>query len=492
MPRPKKLRPISITVYEGRDANGRPTGIWHGWLPTGEVNSRGQAKRAHREATDREACEQKIRELEDELAERARLRVEGRLVMSTYTLHAWLRYWLDEIVRPNREYQTVEDYAKCVDRYLIPHIVDVPLTELGAGHIEEMLKRLRRKWPGKTDIPRRAYIRLRIALNAACKRPKETGLWSNPCAAVPMPRHETPEVKPLTVEETQRVLLAAMDAPDRARWTVAFALGLRQGETLGLTWEDIDWDSATLWVRWAAYRRRWHHGCTDPHTCAGEQGLHRAPCPGAGAKHARYHRRGCPTVKRPCPAGCADHADRCPKRHGGLDSAGQPMQGGMVRKPPKSKAGKRPLHMEAPLLAELRRHRAEQSQHQLRRGDRWHETGAVFARPDGRIMDKRRDGEAWKALLVKAGVRGARLHDARHTTATILLMERIEKRVVMEMMGWSDSKMADRYQHVLDAMRREATGAVAGVLFAPPATDHATDGAVAPVLDMEEARQKRA
>ncbi|MDM4784684.1 tyrosine-type recombinase/integrase [Micromonospora sp. b486] len=46
-----------------------------------------------------------------------------------------------------------------------------------------------------------------------------------------------------------------------ARWAVALALGLRQGEALGLRWSDVDLDAGTLIVRRGRQRPRWEHGC---------------------------------------------------------------------------------------------------------------------------------------------------------------------------------------------------------------------------------------
>jgi hypothetical protein len=46
----------------------------------------------------------------------------------------------------------------------------------------------------------------------------------------------------------------------------------------------------------------------------------------------------------------------------------------------------------------------------------------MFAQPTGRPLDPRRDLTDWKALPAEAGVRDARLHDARHTAATVLLL----------------------------------------------------------------------
>ncbi|OLS99368.1 hypothetical protein BJF90_39350 [Pseudonocardia sp. CNS-004] len=46
------------------------------------------------------------------------------------------------------------------------------------------------------------------------------------------------EIEPYSVEDVQRILEAAAARRNTARWAVALALGLRQGEALGLMWSD--------------------------------------------------------------------------------------------------------------------------------------------------------------------------------------------------------------------------------------------------------------
>jgi integrase len=63
-------------------------------------------------------------------------------------------------------------------------------------------------------------------------------------------------------------------------------------------------------------------------------------------------------------------------------------------------------------------------------------------------VDPRADYDDWRELLKAAEVRKARLHDARHTAATMLLVLKVPTRAVMDVMGWSNTSMASRYQHV--------------------------------------------
>jgi integrase len=85
----------------------------------------------------------------------------------------------------------------------------------------------------------------------------------------------------------------------------------------------------------------------------------------------------------------------------------------------------------------------------------------------GRPLNPRTDYTEWKRLLNRAGVPERRLHDARHTAATVLLLLGVTERTVMSVMGWSSTAMAARYQHVVAAVRRDVANQVGGLLWRP-------------------------
>ena len=89
----------------------------------------------------------------------------------------------------------------------------------------------------------------------------------------------------------------------------------------------------------------------------------------------------------------------------------------------------------------------------------------VFTNKLGQPVVPNTDYHAWKALLRRASVRDARLHDARHTAATVLLVLGVPERLVMEIMGWSTTGIAARYQHVTDPIRQEVAARVGGLLW---------------------------
>lgn len=62
----------------------------------------------------------------------------------------------------------------------------------------------------------------------------------------------------------------------------------------------------------------------------------------------------------------------------------------------------------------------------------------------------------WRSLLAVAEVREARVHDARHTAASLLLEQGIDIRVVQQILGHSQLSQTQRYAHVTDALARDA------------------------------------
>ncbi len=71
----------------------------------------------------------------------------------------------------------------------------------------------------------------------------------NPVLDTEAPKREQHEIEPLAPAEAQRFLEAVKGDRLEALYVTTLGLGLRQGEALGLTWQDVDLKSGTLYVR---------------------------------------------------------------------------------------------------------------------------------------------------------------------------------------------------------------------------------------------------
>jgi integrase len=114
----------------------------------------------------------------------------------------------------------------------------------------------------------------------------------------------------------------------------------------------------------------------------------------------------------------------------------------------------------------------KQREHYL--GNKWRGVGLAFCGPFGEPIDPRKDYDTWCEILDEAGVEHMPVHWIRHIAATVLLAARVDSTVVMSIMGWSDPRMLQRYQHVADDLRRDAANRLASVLANGSATGRAT------------------
>lgn len=102
---------------------------------------------------------------------------------------------------------------------------------------------------------------------------------------------------------------------------------------------------------------------------------------------------------------------------------------------PKTDAGRRSLPLDAGLVVVLRAHRKRQLEERLSWGAAWQDTGYLFAREDGSPMHPEHLSDRFETLGRQAGVRRIRLHDARHTAATLMLEDGTSVKVAAEMLG---------------------------------------------------------
>lgn len=87
----------------------------------------------------------------------------------------------------------------------------------------------------------------------------------------------------------------------------------------------------------------------------------------------------------------------------------------------------------------------------------WEEHGLVFTTGHGTPLEGTNVLRDFKRVLRTCGIATRRLHDLRHSCATLLLIQYVPARVVMEMLGHSTIKLTmDTYSHVMPALELQA------------------------------------
>ena len=139
---------------------------------------------------------------------------------------------------------------------------------------------------------------------------------------------------------------------------------------------------------------------------------------------------------------------------------------GLVYEEPKADRSRRTLALPAQLVDALRAHRAAQLEERVAAGPLWQDCDLVFAQPNGRPIERKSDWRAWKALLRQAGVREVRLHDGRHTAATLLMSEGVHPRGRHGVLGHAQMRTTtDTYSHVMPALGRDAAERMGNALW---------------------------
>jgi integrase len=108
-------------------------------------------------------------------------------------------------------------------------------------------------------------------------------------------------------------------------------------------------------------------------------------------------------------------------------------------------------------LEVLRDHRARQGAERQAWGEGYIDSGLVFRREDGVLINPDRLSQLFDKLVRRSGVRRIKLHGLRHTHASLMLKAGVPIKVVSERLGHADPAFTLRiYQHVLSGMQSEA------------------------------------
>jgi integrase len=133
---------------------------------------------------------------------------------------------------------------------------------------------------------------------------------------------------------------------------------------------------------------------------------------------------------------------------------------------PKTAAGRRTVYLHSSLTEVLKRRKAEQAGERLLAGSAWEDHGLVFTTALGTPIHPRNLSRDFHLAVREAGVPSIRLHDLRHTAATLALTGGAHPKQVQEMLGHARVAITlDVYSHVSEQMHAEAADRIGRQLF---------------------------
>jgi len=353
---------------------------------------------------------------------------QGPVPTTTPTVAVYLAGWLTDVIRPNRELATYDQHEIMTRLYIVPGIGGTRIDRLTVREVQKWLNGLaitcqccaqgkdagrpegkRRccgigqcceSYPGKRTV-QAARNTLRAALSQAVIDEIATRNVAS-LAKIPSPPKRRRKGSSWSVEEASRFLESALadNDPLYAAYVLTLVLGLRKGEVLGLPWAGVDSDASEIDVSWQLQRIR-------------GQLIHK--------KRTK-----------------ADHD-----------------QSGDV------------LPLPDICLAALEFSRAWQDKAKETAGERWKTVrlspsnissgDLVFTTPFGTSRDPRNYNRSFNSRCDKAGIRRIRVHDTRHTCASLLAALDVHPRVAMAILRHAQISITmEVYTEVPDEVTRKA------------------------------------
>lgn len=367
----------------------------------------------------------------------ARLEYEknGRISQSTVTTGTWLEYWYRNIAEKKNKVRTTRGYRSYLDQYIIPTVGKIRIDKLTPEHVRRLHDYIieDRKLSSTTAL--QAHNILSTALEYAVRSDK---IMKNPAKATDRPQKADKDLKVLSREDGIQVLLTSRYDRLGSRWAAALLTGARQGELLGMEIDRVT--PKGLDVSWQLQRITWEHGCTN---------------------------KNCGRIRG---TDCPDRRIYTP-RH--LDV--RILTNGLRLSRPKSTAGRRVISLYPPLRAQLEQRIDIASSEPNPHGLLWTSDPKKskggnhdYLPLDGTPIDPSRDNAAWRALLERAEVGRVRLHDARHTTASLLQKGGASEAVIIKILGHSAFLTSMGYMDFDDEQFAVAMASVGDQLALPP------------------------
>jgi integrase len=178
------------------------------------------------------------------------------------TVGEYLERWLEDSVRGSVKVTTHASYERVARLHVCPTLGGTKLSALTPAHIQALYR-------AKLDegLAPKTVKYIHTTLHRALRQAVRWGLVPrNVAAAVDPPRVTTPEMRPLSPAQARVLLEAARGNRLEALYVLAVTTGMRQGELLGLGWEDVDLEARVVRVRRTLTLARGGPSLTEPKT----------------------------------------------------------------------------------------------------------------------------------------------------------------------------------------------------------------------------------
>lgn len=318
---------------------------------------------------------------------------------SNITFGEWIEYWLENVRSNVLSGTTLDNYRSNIRNHVIPEVGHIKLKDLRPKHLQVFYNHLYEngRKDGKGGLSPKTVQRIHVMIGSALKHALRNDLvLTNVAAVVERRKGKKFKSKPYTIDELYELLRVTKDDRFYAAYVISAMTGMRRGEVLALKWDDVDFNERTVSV---------------------ERSL-------------------------------AVYRDQKDENHLTLEL-----------KAPKTEQSERIIPIDDFVIQALKEHKKKQLEISIKVGrDRYNPLGLVFCDEQGGLVHPNTYSNDFRSTLKQNGLRHVRLHDLRHTYATLLLKLGVNHEKIRDLLGHSTiTTTLDIYAHVdLDDLK-EAT-----------------------------------
>ena len=218
----------------------RKDGRWEGRIVIG-YDENGLPKTKNVLAKTKGECIEKLKALKSTITPDTPVKLKADMPFGE-----WLDHWYETYCKPNARPATQRTYEGYIRLYLHPRLGSIPLNKVTTSDIQQMCTwmmteaRLDQK-NGDSGLSDSQVINCYSLCDRVLEKAMaEKLIVHNPAKGCKLPPSRPKEMKVLSREDMQKVLIQAKEENYYELFLLEFATGLRLGELMALQWDDVD------------------------------------------------------------------------------------------------------------------------------------------------------------------------------------------------------------------------------------------------------------
>lgn len=163
---------------------------------------------------------------------------------SKITVGQWMDEWLTTFCANKVKPLTYQSYAGLIKNHIRPSLGAVELQAVKGTHVQRLYNTMTAAGKSGKTVKNVSAV-LHKAFSVALK---QGFIAANPCEGAELPKAERHEIAPLTDAEIPPFLAAIDTSPMRNAYALCLFAGLREGECLGLSWNQVDFQRGRITI----------------------------------------------------------------------------------------------------------------------------------------------------------------------------------------------------------------------------------------------------